>query len=72
MADLRFGTFLAPNMLPVYQAIADEVGRRLGMATELIIETDYEECRSDINDVCFVCSLPYVMFEREGSHLLFQ
>lgn len=66
MADLRFGTFLAPNMLPVYQAIADVVGTRLGMSTELIVETDYENCRNDINDICFVCSLPYVTFERQG------
>ena len=66
MADLRFGTFLAPNMLRVYQAIADAVGEALGMSTELIVETDYENCQKDVNDVCFVCSLPYVMFERQG------
>jgi len=66
MADLRFGTFLAPNMLPVYSAIAEAVGSRLGLSTELVVETDYENCRNDINDICFVCSLPYVMFEREG------
>lgn len=66
MADLRFGTFLAPNMLPVYQAIADAVGEALGMSTELIVETNYENCRNDVNDVCFVCSLPYVTFESQG------
>lgn len=66
MADLRFGTFLAPNMLRVYQMIADIVGSRLGMSTELVVETDYEDCKNDVNDVCFVCSLPYVVFEREG------
>lgn len=66
MADLRIGTFLAPNMLPVYQAIADVVGEKLGLTTELVVETDYESCRNDVNDICFVCSLPYVMFEREG------
>ena len=66
MADLRFGTFLAPNMLPVYQMIADEVGKGLGMTTDLIVETDYENCQKDVNDICFVCSLPYVTFEREG------
>ena len=66
MADLRFGTFLAPNMLTVYQAIADEIGAELGMSTELIVETDYESCRNDVNDICFVCSLPYIAFEREG------
>lgn len=67
MAHLRFGTFLAPDMLPVYQAIADAVGERLGVSTELVVETDYENCVSDVNDVCFVCSLPYVMFERDGA-----
>ncbi len=66
MADLRFGTFLAPDMMPVYQSIANEVGARLGLSTELIVETDYENCRNDVNDICFVCSLPYVHFEREG------
>lgn len=66
MAHLRFGTFLAPSMLGVYQAIADAVGARLGATTELVVETDYEDCRNDVNDVCFVCSLPYVMFERQG------
>jgi phosphonate transport system substrate-binding protein len=66
MADLRFGTFLAPNMLRVYQAIADAAGEALGMSTELIVETDYENCQKDVNDVCFVCSLPYVTFERQG------
>jgi phosphonate transport system substrate-binding protein len=66
MADLRFGTFLAPNMLRVYQAIADVVGEALGVSTELVVETDYENCQKDVNDVCFVCSLPYVMFERQG------
>ena len=66
MADLRFGTFLAPNMLQVYQGIADAVGEALGMSTELVVETDYENCQKDVNDICFVCSLPYVMFERQG------
>ncbi len=66
MADLRFGTFLAPNMFPTYKAIAHAVGERLGMSTELVVETDYENCVRDVNDVCFVCSLPYVIFERRG------
>jgi phosphonate transport system substrate-binding protein len=63
---LRFGTYLAPNILPVYEAVTEEVGRRLGVATELVVETSYESCREDRNEVCFVCSLPYVAFEREG------
>ncbi|MCI0424709.1 MAG: PhnD/SsuA/transferrin family substrate-binding protein [Actinobacteria bacterium] len=36
------------------------------MTTELVVETDYENCRNDVNDVCFVCSLPYIHFERQG------
>lgn len=54
-------------MLPVYQAISEAVGERFGVKTELIVETDYENCLNDVNDICFVCSLPYVMFEREGA-----
>jgi phosphonate transport system substrate-binding protein len=63
---LRFGTFLAPNIMPVYQTVTDEVGRRLGVETELVVELDYEACEHDRNEVCFVCSLPYVEFERRG------
>lgn len=66
MDRLRFGTYLAPNVLPVYEAVTQEVGRRLGLATELVVETSYDGCREDRNEVCFVCSLPYVVFEREG------
>lgn len=69
MERLRFGTYLAPSVLTVYEAIADEVGRRLGIPTELVVETSYESCRRDLNEVCFVCSLPYVTFEREGLDL---
>jgi phosphonate transport system substrate-binding protein len=63
---LRIGTYLAPNILPVYEVVTDELARRLGMQTHLVVETDYESCKRDENDVCFVCSLPYVMFERQG------
>jgi len=63
---LRFGTFLAPNVMPVYEAVAEEVGRRLGVETDLHVETDYEACARDENEVCFVCSLPYVDYERRG------
>jgi ABC-type phosphate/phosphonate transport system substrate-binding protein len=67
MDRLRFGTYLAPNVLSVYEAVTEEVGRRLGIDTELVVETSYESCQADVNEVCFVCSLPYVTFEREGT-----
>lgn len=66
MADLRFGTFLAPNMLSTYEAMAATVGARLGMSVEVVVETDYTRCVEDVNDICFVCSLPYILFERQG------
>jgi phosphonate transport system substrate-binding protein len=66
---LRFGTYLAPNVLPVYETVTEEVGRRLGLQTELVVETSYESCEQDRNEVCFVCSLPYVTFERRGLDL---
>ncbi len=66
MNRLRFGTFLAPNIMPVYQAITDAVGKELGIDTELVVETDYENCAKDVNDVCFVCSLPYIEYDRRG------
>src|SRR3990170_7968700 len=66
MDRLRFATYLAPNVLPLYQAVTEEVGRRLGIATELVVETSYESCERDEYEVCFVCSLPYVTLERRG------
>jgi phosphonate transport system substrate-binding protein len=63
---LRFATHLAPNVLPVYEAVTEGVGRRLGIDTELVVETSYDSCEKDENEVCFVCSLPYVTFERRG------
>jgi phosphonate transport system substrate-binding protein len=66
LTKLRFGTFLAPNILPVYRAITEEVGKALGVETELVVETDYENCAKDLNDVCFVCSLPYIEYDRQG------
>jgi phosphonate transport system substrate-binding protein len=69
MDRLRFGTYLAPNVMPVYELVTREVGRRLGIETELVVETSYDSCERDENEVCFVCSLPYVTFERRGLDL---
>ncbi len=65
---LRFGTYLASNAttLAFYELVTEEVGRHLGMPTELVEETSYESCENDVNEVCFVCSLAYVVFERRG------
>jgi phosphonate transport system substrate-binding protein len=68
---LRFGTYLVSNAttLALYELVTEEVGRRLGLPTELVVETSYESCERDQNEVCFVCSLPYVTFERRGLDL---
>jgi phosphonate transport system substrate-binding protein len=68
---LRFGTYLASNVAAValYELVTEEVGRRLRLPTELVVETSYERCEKDMNEVCFVCSLPYVTFERRGLDL---
>jgi ABC-type phosphate/phosphonate transport system substrate-binding protein len=55
---LRFATFLAPALYPVYEHIARHVGRRLGVATELIAAARYDQLADA--DVCFVCGLAYV------------
>lgn len=59
---LRFVTFLAPNMLGVYQYIARHVGALLGVPTQLAVGRGYEEIHSA--DVAFVCGLPYVALTR--------
>jgi hypothetical protein len=40
---IRFATFLAPSIRPVYQAVADFVGERLGVRTELIDGTSFDQ-----------------------------
>jgi ABC-type phosphate/phosphonate transport system substrate-binding protein len=67
MDRLGFASYLAPNVLPVYEVVTEEVGRRLGIDTDLVVETSYESCERDVHEVCFVCSLPYVTFERRGT-----
>jgi phosphonate transport system substrate-binding protein len=61
---LRFVTFLAPNMLPVYRCVCAHVGRRLGHPTELHVGGAYREVADA--DVAFICSLPYVELARRG------
>ncbi|MBL8046312.1 MAG: hypothetical protein JNL09_07225 [Anaerolineales bacterium] len=43
MMKLRFATYLAPNMRPVYEFIADTIAQRLSVETELFVGQAYEE-----------------------------
>src|SRR6516162_1607791 len=65
LRTLRFATFLAPNMLPVYAFIARHVQVRLGIPTELIVGTSYQRL-SEQAEVSFVCGLAYIELRRLG------
>lgn len=58
-STLRFGNFLAPNMLPVYSAVAESIGERLGMNVEIDNGLRYESAHVDF-EVCFICGLAYI------------
>jgi phosphonate transport system substrate-binding protein len=62
---LRFATFLAPNMFPLYAFIARYVQARLGMATELVVGSSYERV-SEQAEVSFLCGLAYIELRRMG------
>jgi len=66
MKRLQFCSYLAPNMMSLYELVTEEVGRRIGLETELVIRTSYDSLERDESEVCFVCSLPYVTLERRG------
>lgn len=55
---LRFVTFLAPNLLDVYQFIARRVEEHLDYPTELRTAASYADIHEA--DVAFLCGLPYV------------
>jgi phosphonate transport system substrate-binding protein len=60
---LRFATFLAPNLFPVYGFITRYIGDKLGCLTELVVGSSYEELGVNA-EVAFVCGLPYVEVTR--------
>ncbi len=62
---LRFATFLAPNLHPVYEFVSRYVGDRLGLATGLVVGSDYDELPG-LADVVFLCGLAYVEINRGG------
>ncbi len=57
---LRFATFLAPSLEPVYAWIADAVAAGLGTTAELHVGRSYEELADGRADLAFLCGLPYV------------
>jgi phosphonate transport system substrate-binding protein len=59
-APLRFATFLAPNMAPVYRLLADRIGERLGRPVELVIGRSFDQFEAGQADLGVICGLPYV------------
>jgi phosphonate transport system substrate-binding protein len=65
-AKLRIATFLAPNMLPVYEFIVDALGRALNRDTELVVGTSFDQFGNGEVDAGFICGLPYVELTRRS------
>jgi phosphonate transport system substrate-binding protein len=57
---LRFATFLAPSVYPVYAAICEYVGRGLGVPVELVVGRSFDQFERGEIDAGFICGLPYV------------
>ena len=57
---LRFATYLAPNMLPVYRYLADRIGDRLGRPVELMVGASFDQFGRGEADFGVICGLPYV------------
>jgi phosphonate transport system substrate-binding protein len=57
---LRFATFLAPNMLPVYRYLAERIGHRLGRPVELLVGTSFDQFQRAEADLGVLCGQPYV------------
>jgi len=59
-APLRFATYLAPNMVPVYRFLADRIGERLGRPVELMVGASFDQFERGEADLGVICGLPYV------------
>jgi hypothetical protein len=57
---LRFATFLAPNMLPVYRFLAERIAERLGRPVELMVGGSFDQFEHGRADLGVICGLPYV------------
>jgi len=66
-APLRFATFLAPNMLPVYRFLADRIADRLGRPVVLVAGTSFDQFEHGQADLGVICGLPYVWLVDAGA-----
>lgn len=63
---LRVASHLAPDVEPLYRFLAETLATALGRRAEFVVAEGYERCAQDIDDVCFVCSIPYLMVADAG------
>lgn len=63
---LRVASHLAPGVLPLYVFLADRLADRLGRRAAFTVADSYARCAQDVDDVCFVCSVPYLLFADAG------
>ena len=63
---LRVATHLAPSVLPAYALATRRMSERLARPAELLVAADYRRCAADLDHVCFVCSVPYLLFSTAG------
>jgi phosphonate transport system substrate-binding protein len=57
---LVFATYLAPNLLPLYESIATGVAQKLGIPVRLEVGRSFNQLLTGEVDVAFLCGLPYV------------
>jgi hypothetical protein len=63
---LTVASFLAPNVWPVYEFIAQTIGGRLGRETRLITGTSLDQFAAGEIDLAFICSPPYLRLASQG------
>jgi phosphonate transport system substrate-binding protein len=59
-APLRFASFVAPNLLPLYRFMAERIGGRLGRPVEVMVGTSFDQFERGEADLGVICGLPYV------------
>jgi len=67
---IRFATFLAPNIYPVYRYIANYIGEGLDCPTEMIYAFSHDQFFEVDADVSFICGLPYILFVEQAPQLI--
>jgi phosphonate transport system substrate-binding protein len=65
-APLRVASHLAPGVEPLYAFLAGYLADRIGRRAEFVVAGSYARCAQDLDDVCFVCSIPYLLFAAAG------